>query len=411
MEHLDVPRFLGLLVVVLGVAKSLGALAQWLGQPAVLGELLAGVLLGSSALGLVDPGVEVLHLLSEMGVVILLFAIGLETDLRKLLRVGGSSAAVALVGVALPFALGYAACRLLDQTEMVAIMAGAALTATSVGITARVLADLGRLGEPESQIILGAAVIDDVIGLVILTVVTGLTQGREVTVLGVASTTGIAFGFLAATLLLGQVVIPPIFKKAAQVDVPGTSTTLSLMLAFGLAWLADKAGSAMIIGAFAAGLLLARTPQRHEIEDGITKLGHFFVPLFFVTVGAAVDVRLFNPLVAENRPTLVVGGVLVVMAIIGKFLAGFAPFWFRGRKAVIGVGMIPRGEVGLIFAQIGLGSGVLSPGLFGAITLMVMVTTFLAPPLLKVLFPPRPRETPRPHGPHSEQIEDLIALP
>ena len=411
MEHLDVPRFLGVLVVVLGVAKSLGALAHRFGQPAVLGELVAGVLLGSSVLGLVDPKAEVLHLLSEMGVVILLFAIGIETDLRKLLRVGGASAAVAVAGVILPFAMGYGVCLALEQPEMVAIVAGAALTATSVGITARVLSDLGRLGEPESQIVLGAAVIDDVIGLVILTVIAGLARGQEVTVVGVASTTGIAFGFLIATLILGQFVIPPIFKRAAKVDVPGTSTILSLMLAFGLAWLADRAGSAMIIGAFAAGLLMARTPQRHEIEDGIVKLGHFFVPLFFVTVGAAVDVRLFNPLVATNRPTLVVGGLLVVVAVIGKFLAGFAPFWFKGRKSVIGVGMIPRGEVGLIFAQMGMATGVLSSGLFGAITLMVMVTTFMAPPLLKILFPPRPLETPVAHGPHSEQIEDLISLP
>src|SRR3954469_17553340 len=171
MDHLDVPRFLGLLVVMLGTAKLLGALAQRIGQPAVLGELVAGVVLGASALGVIDPKTEILHLLSEMGVVILLFAIGLETDLRQLLRVGGAASAVACVGVALPFALGYAVCHVLGLSNLVAIVAGAALTATSVGITARVLSDLGRLQDPEGQIILGAAVIDDVIGLIILTVV------------------------------------------------------------------------------------------------------------------------------------------------------------------------------------------------------------------------------------------------
>src|SRR5207248_1810059 len=191
---MDMPQLLGLLVVVLAAAKLLGALAQWMGQPAVLGELVAGVLLGTSVLGLVDPQNEVLHLLAELGVVILLFEIGLETELRKLLQVGGTSAVVAVVGVILPFALGYAVCLGLGLSNLAAIVAGATLTATSVGITARVLSDLNRLQEPESQIILGAAVLDDVIGLVILAVVARLTQGQEVTVLGNAQTTRIALG-------------------------------------------------------------------------------------------------------------------------------------------------------------------------------------------------------------------------
>ena len=405
MDHLDVPQFLGLLVIILGAARLFGALAQRVGQPAVLGELLAGVVLGMSVLGLVDPANEVLHLLAELGVVILLFEIGLETDLRKLLQVGGSAAAVALVGVALPFALGYGVCWFLGLPNLVSIVAGATLTATSVGITARVLSDLRRLQEPESQIILGAAVIDDVVGLVILAVVSGLTQGEEVTTWGVVQTTGIAFGFLAATLLLGQFVVPPLIRLAGRVDLPGTPTILSLMLALGLAWLADQAGSALIIGAFAAGLLVRPSPHAHEIEQGVASLGHFFVPLFFVTVGAAVDVRVLNPLDPANRQTLLVGGLLIAAAVIGKFVAGYAPFWFRGNKKVIGVGMIPRGEVGLIFAQMGLASGVFDAGLFSAVALMVMVTTFMAPPLLRLLFPPSDPSfvPPKPDG-----IEELV---
>src|SRR5207248_4052614 len=168
MQHLDPTTFLGLLVVMLGAAKLGAVLAQRVGQPAVLGELLAGVVLGTSVLGVVDPAQETLHLLAELGVFLLLFEMGLETDLGKLLRVGGAAAAVAVVGVVLPFALGYWTCRLLGQPPLVATVAGAALTATSVGITARVLADLGRLQDAESQVVLGAAVIDDVIGLVIL---------------------------------------------------------------------------------------------------------------------------------------------------------------------------------------------------------------------------------------------------
>ncbi len=405
MGHPDVPQFLGLLVVMLGAAKLFGAVAQRVGQPAVLGELVAGVLLGMSVVGLVDPKNEVLHLLAELGVVILLFEIGLETDLRKLLQVGGVSSVVAIVGVVLPFALGYGACRLLDLGNLVAIVAGATLTATSVGITARVLSDLNRLQEPESQIILGAAVIDDVIGLVILAVVAGLTQGQEVTVLGVAKTTGIAFGFLIGTLVAGRLIVPPLVRLVSRMDVPGTPTMLAVMLAFGLAWLASVAGSAIIIGAFAAGLLLRGTPQAHDAERGVAHLGHFFVPLFFVTVGAAVDVRVLNPVDPANRQTLLVGGLLIVAAVVGKFLAGYAPFWFKGNKKVIGVGMVPRGEVGLIFAQMGLDAGVFDPALFSAVTLMVMVTTFLAPPLLRVLLPPRDISwiPPEPEG-----IEELV---
>ena len=232
MGHLDVPQFLGLLVVILASAKLFGALAQWIGQPAVLGELLAGVVLGMSVSGLVDPKNDVLHLLAELGVVILLFEIGLETDLRKLVQVGGAATVVALVGVILPFALGYAICRFLGLGNLVAVVAGASLTATSVGITARVLSDLNRLQEPESQIILGAAVIDDVVGLVILAVVVGLTQGQEVTVLGVAKTTVIAFGFLVGTLLVGRFIVPPVVRLLAAVCGSAESLPVSLVARF-----------------------------------------------------------------------------------------------------------------------------------------------------------------------------------
>lgn len=405
MEHPDVPSLLGILVVMLAVAKLCGALAKAIRQPTVLGELVAGVLLSASVLGVVDPKAEVIHFLAEVGVIVLLFSIGLETDLKSLLKVGPASAAVATVGLILPFALGYGACRLLGLENLVAIVAGAALTATSVGITARVLSDLGRMQEPESQIILGAAVIDDIIGLVILTVVGGLAAGNEVTAFGVAKITAVAFGFLIATLVIGSFVVPHIARLVSRIDLPGTSTILAVILAFGLAWLADKAGSAVIIGAFAAGLLLAGTPQVHEIEHGITELGNFFVPLFFVSVGASVDVRVFNPLDSANYQTLIIGGLLIVAAIVGKFAAGYAVPGFKGKKSVIGVGMIPRGEVGLIFAQMGLSSGVFDANLFGAVTLMVMVTTFVAPPLLRVLFPPKdPSAVP----PEVDGIEELV---
>ncbi len=398
MSHLDVPTFLGLLFIILAAARLGAALTQRAGQPAVLGELIAGVILGPSVSGLVDPGQETLHLLAELGVIILLFEIGLETDLGQLLRVGAASTVVAVTGVILPFGLGYAVCRLLGLGNLAAVVAGASLTATSVGITARVLSDLGRLHDPESQIVLGAAVIDDVIGLIILTVVTGLTEGQEVTAWGVVRIAGTAFGFLLATLVLGQWLVPRLVRAAQGLELPGTTTVLALLLAFGLAWAAFRIGSAPIIGAFATGLLLRRSGRVPEVEQSIAGLGHFLVPLFFVTVGAAVDVRVLNPLNPANRTTLLAGGLLIVVAVVSKFVAGYAPFWFRGNKNVVGVGMIPRGEVGLIFARMGLAQKVFDAGLFSAVTLMVMVTTFLAPPLLKLLFPPRPGRPADPKG-------------
>jgi Kef-type K+ transport system membrane component KefB len=324
-------------------------------------------------------------MLSELGVIVLLFAIGLETDLKKLLKVGTSSATVAVVGVALPFVLGYVACKMLGKSDVVAIMAGATLTATSVGITARVLSDLGKLHDPEGQVILGAAVIDDILGLVILAVVLGLGAGGELSVSGVAATAATAFGFLAVTLLLGTWIVPRLFRLTTRFELPGSPAILALILAFGLAWLAERSGSAMIVGAFAAGLLVAVCPQSHEIEKGITSLGQFFVPLFFIGVGASVDLSSLDPTTSDGRGALVIGAILIVTGVIGKGLAGFAPFWFRGDKTMIGVGMIPRGEVGLIFAQKGLERGVFDAGMFGGVTLMVMVTTMMAPPLLKSL--------------------------
>jgi Kef-type K+ transport system membrane component KefB len=407
MQHLEVPQFLGLLAIVLVSAKLFGSLAKRIGQPAVLGELLAGVILGTSVLGLIDPKNEVFHLLAELGVVILLFEIGLETDLRKLLEVGGTSTVVAVVGVVLPFVLGYLVCRSLGLSNIVAVVAGASLTATSVGITARVFSDLGRLQDPESQIVLGAAVIDDVIGLIILAVVAGLAQGQEITFLGVARITGVAFGFLAVVLLLGSLLMAFLARWVHQKEVPGVSI-LAVIVAFGLAWAASEAGSAMIIGAFAAGILLGKTPQARDIQHGVTHLGHFFVPLFFVAVGASVDVRSLNPADPANWQVLLAGGLLILVAVVSKFLAGYAPFWFRGQKSVIGAGMIPRGEVGLIFAQMGLSSGVLDEGLFSAVTMMVIVTTFMAPPLLKYLLSPR---GPKKERPNLEGSEGLVTEP
>ncbi len=395
MDSRAIIELLGIVAIVLAAARLLGSAARSIGQPAVLGELLAGVILGVSVLGLIDPSnpkepqYSVLHFLRELGVVILLFQIGLETDLVHLLRVGVSSTAVAVVGVVLPFAAGYLVCRVFGEPRIVCVVAGAALTATSVGITARVLNDLGRLHDAESQIVLGAAVIDDILGLIILTVVSGLASGQEPTVGKVAGVTALACGFLIGALAVGSTIVPPLVRWLGRLATPGMLTTLALSLALGLAWGAEMAGSASILGAFAAGLLLRRTPEAHDIEKAMVPLGHFFVPIFFVVVGASFDACTFVPHDPAGWMTLKVGGLLIVVAILGKFAAGYAPFWFHGKKAVIGVAMVPRGEVGLIFAQMGLSVGVFDKALFSAVTLVVMVTTFLAPPLLRILFPPK----------------------
>jgi Kef-type K+ transport system membrane component KefB len=390
---ISVERFLLLLAVILISAKILGELAERIGQPAVVGELLAGVLLGPSVVGLIDPTLPSLHLIAEIGVVLLLFGIGLETDLERLLRVGPAAFAVAIVGVLLPFVLGYEVSRALGLALLPAIVIGASLTATSVGITARVFSDLGELKSPEGQIVLGAAVIDDVIGLVILAIVSDVVAGNAPSVTGVAKATAVAFGFLAVAVFIGRLIVPWLFRLIARTSKEHTLATMALALAFVLAVLASKVGSALIVGAFAAGLVLAPTEHAHAIERGIIRLANVFVPIFFVAVGAAVDVRTF-----ASREVAIVGLALTVVAIAGKFAAGWAPVWVRARKTVIGVGMIPRGEVGLIFAQTGLTGGVLNPGEYSALMLMVLVTTFMAPPLLRRLLTRHATETGHPES-------------
>jgi Kef-type K+ transport system membrane component KefB len=382
--HTGAPDLLFILVAILVAARLFGHLAERVGQPAVLGEILAGVLLGGSVLGVLNPAQEGVQLFAELGVLILLFAIGLETDLGRLFRVGTTSAAVALVGVALPFTCGYLVALAFGLAALPSLVIAAALTATSVGITARVLADLGRLQDEESQIVIGAAVLDDVVGLVILAIVAQIVAGGAVSAPQIGATAIMAFGFLAVVLLIGRPVVPRVFEYFEKRGTPDTIKAASLVLAFLMAYLAYRSGSALIMGAFVAGVLLQPTRYVHDVEVGTRGLVRLFVPVFFVSVGASIDLTsLVQPSV------LLLGGVLTAVGVLGKFAAGYAPFWYHGHKAVIGAGMIPRGEVGLIFAQMGLAAGVLTSGLFSAVTLMVMSTTLIAPLLLRVLLPGR----------------------
>lgn len=386
---MSVGSFLLTLIAIFAAAKLFGELAERIGQPAVLGELVGGVVVGVSGLHLVDPHSEIVHLLAELGVVLLLFLIGLETDLSKLLSVGPSAFLVATIGVAVPFVGGYFTGVALGLPAMVSVFLGAALTATSVGITARVLSDLGHLKDKSSQIILGAAVVDDIMGLIILTVVSTVASGKGVTVASVSKTIAVAFGFVILAVLIGSKLAPYLIAVVAKLRVAKAIFFASIMFAFALAWLANLVGSALIIGAFAAGLVLARTDRGHDIEREVHDIAQFFVPIFFVAVGAAVDLTAFNPFQAETRQYLIIGLLLTAVGIVGKLLSGVGAFGKGVRKIVVGVGMVPRGEVGLIFAQIGLSAGILATGLYSSVALMVMLTTFVTPPVLRVLLTPR----------------------
>src|SRR3954470_16145367 len=382
-------------------AKLLGELAERLGQPAVLGELVAGVLLGGSVLGIVPgdgPAAEMIHVLAELGVVLLLFEIGLETDLREMFRVGTASLAVATVGVVLPFLFGFvywaylphAASGGATNPTTAAIFVGGTLTATSVGITARVLSDLNRMSSEEAKIIIGAAVLDDVIGLVILTVVSGMATGASVSTLGIVRVSAVAVGFLVVAVLVGRFAVPRLFDLVVRMRVRYVLLVFAFAFALGLAAVASVAGSALIIGAFAAGIILSGTNQFDTIEREVRPVASIFTPIFFVSVGASVNLRLLDPTSEGSAGLLGVAGALIVLAIAGKVAAGWAAPWVRFRRLVVGVGMVPRGEVGLIFADIGRRAGVLNEAVFGAVLLMIMATTFVAPPALKLLFGSRP---------------------
>jgi len=376
----DTTSFVHLLLVLAAVlltTRALSALAERVGQPAILGELVGGVLLGASVLGILDPGDLAIHTLAQLGLLILLFEIGLATDVRALARVGGTATIIAIVGVVLPFVFGYAALTAMGIGRIAAIVCAAALTATSIGISTRVLAEMGFLQTEEGRVVLGAAVLDDIIGLIILSVIATFAAGVAITTSGIVWTSAAAFGFVVITLLVGSFVVPPLFLAAKRLRSPTTIAVLGLVFAFSLAALAGMLGSAIIVGAFVAGVLLNGIEQRDEVQGFTAPIGSLLTPIFFASVGASVDLRAF----AEPR-TIVITLVLLATGGIGKLIAAYVPFWFKGNKALIGAAMLPRGEVELIVAQTGLAIGALDASLFGAITLMVLLTTLLAPPLI-----------------------------
>ena len=382
-------QLLLVLAAVLLVTRSLSALAEKVGQPAILGELVGGILLGASALGILDPNEVAIHTLAQLGLLILLFEIGLATDLRSLTKVGGTATVIAVVGVVLPFAFGYAALTAMGVGRLPAIVCAAALTATSIAISTRVLAELGFLQTKEGKVILGAAVLDDIIGLVILSVIATFAAGAAITTTGIVRTSAVAFGFVVIALIVGSFVVPPLFRAAKRLRSPTTIAVMGLVFAFALAALAGLLGSAVIVGAFVAGVLLNRIPQHDDVLGFAAPIGGLLTPIFFASVGASVDLRAL----VEPR-TLLITAILLATGGVGKLIAAYVPVWFKGNKALIGTAMLPRGEVELIVAQTGLAIGALDASLFGAITLMVLLTTLLSPPLIQAVArrDPRARE-------------------
>ncbi len=373
---------LGLVVVWLA-AKAAGEGMERIGQTAVLGELLAGVIIGPGVLGLVHES-HALHALAGLGVLILLFEVGLESDLHDLLRAGLQATLVALVGVAIPFAAGYGFMLWLGHHALVAVFVGATLTATSVGITARVLADLGRLQDAAAKVVLGAAVVDDIIGLIILAVVTGIAQTGSVSFTAVGLLSAKAVVFLVVAIFAGIRLAPILVRWIGSMKARGTLIVYSVVFAAGLAAVADLIGLATIIGAFAAGLVLATTERRAHIEERIKPVADLLVPVFFVMVGMKVQPAMLNPF-AENAQ-FGTALVLTAIAVAAKLAGGLAVYQRGVRRWPVGVGMVPRGEVGLIFAGTGLVAGVIAEDLYSALVVVVMLTTFVAPPWLKGLY-------------------------
>lgn len=382
---MEFAHILLMLVVVLAVAKLLAELSERVSQPAVLGELLAGLILGDSLLRIVNPRNEILHVLAEMGAVLLLFEIGLESDVTELFRVGWRSLWVAMIGVVTPAVLGFGVSMLLGQPAMTAVFIGATLTATSVGITARALKDLGILRWGESQIVLGAAVADDVIGLLILAVFSGLAQGETMSAWQVGKVILLALVFLAGALTAGLKASHILLRLAEQMRARAALVTAALVFCFLLAAIAQLVGLAPIVGAFSAGLVLARTEHRVRVTERASAIADMLVPLFFVMMGAQMNLRAIDITTPAGMSAVGLAVLLIVVAILGKLASGLALWRTRMRPWLVGVGMVPRGEVGLIFATIGLQQRVFDVTVYTAVLILVMMTTLVTPPWLRVL--------------------------
>ncbi len=376
------------LLIILAAAKLMAEIFERLRQPAVVGEILAGILIGPSVLGWVAPS-EIISTLAEIGVIFLLFTVGLETKPRAIFKVGARAFIVAVLGVAVPFIAGFFIALAWEGSRVEAMFIGAALVATSVGITARVLGNMGLLDAQTSRIILGAAVIDDILGLLILSVVSSLSKGT-VDYFELLKTAGLAILFTVAAAL----VLAPLFTRIAprieKLRVGHPFFVAGLILCLGLSAAAAYIGVAAIIGAFLAGMALAEATETGEVSEDNRKMRRqtsgvteFLVPFFLVNIGMQLDLSIF-----ANSLAVMLAVVITIVAVLTKFIGCGLGAWGMGwrRASQIGVGMVPRGEVGIVVAQIGLGLGVISGQFFAAVLFMAIATTVIAPPFIKLAF-------------------------
>ena len=369
------------LLVVFGAAKLLSEIFERLGQPGIVGEIIAGALIGPGMLGWIAPN-EVLRTLSDLGVMFLLFRVGLEVKTSELMRVGFTATLVATVGVIVPLLAGWGIMALWHAPRVEALFVAAAMVATSVGITAQVLAARGVLEQRASRIILAAAVIDDVLGLIVLAIVTGISQGK-LNVADVLITSGLAIGFTVAVALFGTHAVGRLMIRAEnRLKLGEVQFTVSMVVLFGLALLATYAGVAAIVGAFLAGMSLAESvgERLRVMTNGVAEL---LVPFFLAGIGLHLNLRVF-----ANRDTILLAVVILAAAIVSKLIGcglGAATYGWADMLR-IGVGMIPRGEVGMVVAQIGQRMGIIPAPVYGVVVFMAVATTLVAPPLLALAY-------------------------
>ncbi|CAN5527809.1 cation:proton antiporter [soil metagenome] len=370
------------LFVMLAAAKIMAEIFERLRQPAVVGEILAGIVIGPSLLGWVAPS-ELITVLAEIGVIFLLFTVGLETKPQSILKVGKRAVMVGVLGVILPFFAGYLIAVWWDGSFVEAMFIGAALVATSVGITARVLGSMGLLDRETSRIILGAAVIDDILGLIILSLVSAVSQG-SVSFAGLAKTAGAAIIFTVFVALIGSKVMTGLAPWVEKLRLSKPFFNIGMILCLGLSVASIYVGVAAILGAFLAGMALAEATEdndtMHKLTSGVTE---FLVPFFLVNIGMQLNLLVFR-----DTSVIVLAVIVTVVAVITKFVGCGLGAWGMSRRemAQIGIGMVPRGEVGIVVAQIGLGLGVISQPFFAAVLFMAVATTLIAPPFIKILF-------------------------
>lgn len=379
VEHADV---LLAMFVIVASAKLMAEVFERLRQPAVVGEILAGVLIGPSVLGWVQP-TEWIGILAEVGVIFLLFMVGLETKPQHIFKVGKRAVLVGTLGVILPFIAGYIIASVWGGSFVESMFIGAALVATSVGITARVLGSMGLLDRETSRIILAAAVIDDILGLIILSVVSSVgTTGIDPVTL--AKTAGLAILFTVVVGFLGSRVITRVAPKVQNLQIRRPFFSIGLILCLGLSVASIYFGVAAIIGAFLAGMAMAEATEEnqkmHQLTSGVTE---FFVPFFLVNIGMQLNLSVFR-----DGSIVALAIVITIVAVVTKFVGGGLGAWGMRRRemAQVGIGMVPRGEVGIVVAQIGLGLAAISEQFFASVVFMAVATTLIAPPLIKYLF-------------------------